>query len=135
MGTMPEAICGTRVKALGDQSTALRARRAVMSDEMDQADLTAPTSEELSALGDRVAEALASGDRAPVKTLLQALIHEIRVDSREAIHPIFRVPVGGGPPAERCGSRTVPFGGGERTRTVGLYIANVASHPPSWMQC
>jgi hypothetical protein len=26
--------------------------------------------------------------------LLQALIHEIRVDSKEAIHPIFRVPVG-----------------------------------------
>jgi hypothetical protein len=30
----------------------------------------------------RVAEALASGDPVPVKTLLQALIHEIRVDSR-----------------------------------------------------
>jgi len=41
-----------------------------------------------------VAEAIATGDRAPVKILVQSLIHEIRVDGREAIHPIFRVPVG-----------------------------------------
>ena len=94
-GAMPEAICGTRVKALGSQSTALRARREVLSDEMAEADLTAPSPEELSALRDRVAEALASGDPAPVKTLLQALIHEIRVDNRHAIHPTFRVPIGG----------------------------------------
>jgi hypothetical protein len=61
---------------------------------MDEADLTAPTAEELSALRDRVAEAIATGHPAPVKVLLQALIHEIRVDSKEAIHPIFPVPVG-----------------------------------------
>ncbi|MDA8281009.1 MAG: recombinase family protein, partial [Actinomycetota bacterium] len=53
-GAMPEAICGTRVKALGSQSTALRARREVLSDEMAEADLTAPSPEELSALRDRV---------------------------------------------------------------------------------
>ena len=82
-GAMPEAICGTRVKALDSQSMALRAHREVLSDEMDEADLTAPSPEELSALRDRVAEALASGDPAPVKTLLQALIHEIRVDTAE----------------------------------------------------
>jgi hypothetical protein len=98
------------VKALGSQSTALRARREVLSDEMDEADLTAPTAEELSALRDRVAEALASSDPAPVKTLLQALIHEIRVDSRQAIHPIFRVPLGGDHPGDdavRAPSRSV----------------------------
>ena len=95
-GAMPEAICGTRVKDLSSQSTALRAHRQVLADEMNEADLTVPSPEELSALRDRVAEALASGDPAPVKTLLQALIHEIRVDSRKAIHPVFRVPVGGG---------------------------------------
>ena len=109
-GAMPEAICGERVKALGSQSTALRARREVQSDEMDEADLTAPSPEEPSALRDRVAEALASGDPAPVKTLLQALIHEIRVDSRQAFQPIFRVPLGGGHPGDdavRAPSRSV----------------------------
>ena len=95
-GTMPETVCGERVKALGTQSTALRARREQLADEMEDADLTAPTPEELSVLRERVAEAVSKGSSGPVKTLLQALIHEIRVDSRDAIHPTFRVPVGGG---------------------------------------
>jgi len=90
---MPESISGERVKELGLRATALRARRQNLADEMEQADLTAPTKEELSELRDRVAEAVAKGSAAPIKVLLQALIHEIRVDSREAIHPIFRVPV------------------------------------------
>ncbi len=77
---------------------------------MDEADLSAPTPEELSALRKCVAEALANGSTASVKTLLQALIYEIRVDSRDAIHPIFRVPVGGDDPrddAVRAPSRSV----------------------------
>jgi hypothetical protein len=93
-GAMPESICGERVKELGLRATALRARRQDLADEMEEADLTAPTKEELSVLRDRVAEAVAEGSTAPIKVLLQALIHEFRVDSREAIHPIFRVPVG-----------------------------------------
>jgi site-specific DNA recombinase len=109
-GAMPGALSGERVKVLGSQSTALRVRREALSDEMDEADLSAPTAEELSALRDRVAEALSSGDPAPVKSLLQALIHEIRVDSRQAIHPVFRVPLGGdhtGDDAVRAPSRSV----------------------------
>jgi hypothetical protein len=42
------------------------------------------------------------------------LIHEIRVDSRQAIHPIFRVPVGGDhqqDDAVRAPSRSVGAGG------------------------
>jgi hypothetical protein len=58
-GAMPEAICGERVKALGAQSTALRARREQLADEMEEADLPAPTPEELSVLRERVAEAVA----------------------------------------------------------------------------
>ena len=88
---------------------------------MDEADLTAPSPEELSALRDRVAEALASGDPAPVKTLLQALIHEIRVDSRDAIQPIFRVPLGGDHPGDdavRAPSRSVEAMGLEPTTST-----------------
>ena len=87
----PISICGERVKALGSRSTALRARREVLAQELEEADLAAPTTEELSALGDRVAEQ-------PPVTLsrsrsVQSLIPENPVDGREAIHPIFRVPV------------------------------------------
>ena len=94
-GAMPETLCGERVKALGAQAAALRARREQLADEMEEADLRPPTPEELSALRERVAEAVAKGSRGQVKALLQALIHEIRVDSRHAIHPTFRVPLGG----------------------------------------
>jgi site-specific DNA recombinase len=120
-GAMPESICGERVKALGSQSTALRARREVLAEEMDEADLTAPTTEELSALRDRVAEAIATGDPAPVKILLQSLIHEIRVDSRDAIQPIFRVPVAvnlSGDDAVRAPSRSVGAAGLEPTTSA-----------------
>src|ERR1019366_9748292 len=113
-GTMPESICGERVKELGLRATALRASRQDLADEMDQADLTAPTKEELSELRERVAEAVAEGSTAPIKVLLQALIHEIRVDSKEAIHPIFRVPVGVGLSADdavRAPSRSVAAAG------------------------
>jgi hypothetical protein len=109
-GTMPESICGDRVKELGQRASALRSRRQDLADEMDEAILTAPTKEELSALRERVAEAVAEGSTAPIKVLLQALIHEIRVESREAIHPIFRVPVSvdtSGDDAVRAPSRSV----------------------------
>ena len=113
-GAMPETICGTRVKELGSRATALRARRQELADQMDEADLTAPTPEELSVLRERVTEAVAEGSAASVKGLLQALIHEIRVDNREAIHPIFRVPLGGDHPeddAVRAPSRPVEVSG------------------------
>jgi len=94
-GTMPEAVCGERVKALAARASALRARRQDLADQMDEAELVAPTPGELAALRARVAEAVANGSPATVKSLLHALVHEIRVDSREAIHPVFRVPLGG----------------------------------------
>ena len=64
-GTMPESICGERVKELGPAGhrhfePVVRSWR----DEMDEADLTAPTTEELSELRDRVAEAMAEGSTA-----------------------------------------------------------------------
>jgi site-specific DNA recombinase len=120
-GTMPESICGERVKELGLRATALRARRQDLADEMEESDLTAPTKEELSELRERVAEAVAEGSAAPIKVLLQSLIHEIRVDSKEAIHPIFRVPVGAdisGDDAVRAPSRSVGAAGLEPTTSA-----------------
>jgi len=66
-----------------------------------------------SELRDRVQRAVAGGSSALVKALLQALIHEIRVDSRQAIHPVFRVPVGRDDQQEdavRVPSRSVDLG-------------------------
>jgi len=88
---------------------------------MDEAALTAPSKEDLSELRERVAEAVAEGSTAPIKVLLQALIHEIRVDSKEAIHPIFRVPVGvdiSGDNTVRAPSRSVGAAGLEPTTSA-----------------
>jgi len=74
-GTMPETVCGERVKTLAAQSSALRSRQEELADEMDNADLTAPTAEELSVIRQRVTEAVAEGSPASVKALLQALVH------------------------------------------------------------
>jgi site-specific DNA recombinase len=113
-GTMPEEVCGERVKALGANATALRARMFDLDSGTTEAELVAPTTAELGDLRKRVEEAVADGSSALVKSLLQALIHEIRVDSRQAIHPIFRVPVGGAhqqDDAVRAPSRSVEVKG------------------------
>jgi len=85
--------CGKRVKALAAQASALRTRRQEVADQIDDVDLACATPEQLAALREQIKQALAEGSPATVKTLLQALIHEIRVDSRQAIHPVFRVPL------------------------------------------
>jgi len=59
--------------------------------------------------------------QAPRSTVLQALIHEIRVDSRQAIHPVFPVPVGGShqqDDAARALSRSVDLGSHNTNRLV-----------------
>ena len=139
-GAMPEAICGERVKELGRRATALRARRQELADEMDEADLTAPTSKGLAVLRERVAEAVAEGSAASVKGLLQALIHEIRVDSRDAIHPIFRIPVGGGhrqDDAVRAPSRFVDLGSHNKNPVphISLDACSPEAHipPAGWV--
>jgi site-specific DNA recombinase len=124
-GTMPETVCGERVKALAAQSTALRARREQLSDEMEDTDLTAPTPEELSVIRQQVTEAVENGSSASVEALLQALVHGIRVDSRDTIHPTFRVPLGGDhqpDDAVRAPSRSVAvdLGGHNKNRSASV---------------
>jgi site-specific DNA recombinase len=90
-GSLPEEACGSRVKALSEQVASLRRRRDEMDDEPDVA-LTAPSAAELAELGARVRHAVDSGSPAVVKELLGALVHEVRVESRHAIRPVFRIP-------------------------------------------
>lgn len=52
-GSMPEALCGERVKELATRATILRARREELNEEMEQTDITCASPEELAALRDR----------------------------------------------------------------------------------
>ncbi len=88
---------------------------------MEQADITCASPEELAALLDRVNEAITEGSAAVIKSLLQALIHEIRVDSRNAIQPVFRVHLAGDAmagDAVRAPSRSVEVMGFEPTAST-----------------
>ena len=58
------------MKELATRATVLRARREELSEEMEQADITCASPEELSTLRDRVNEAIAEGLPAVGKSLL-----------------------------------------------------------------
>ena len=111
VGTLPEAACGARVKALSEQAAALARRREELDDDSDAAPIP-PTPAELAEVGSRVREAIATGSPAVVKELLSVLVHEIRVEGRHVIRPVFRVPHGTGDQnVVRALSRSVGAGG------------------------
>jgi hypothetical protein len=64
---MPESVCGKRLKVLGDQTDALRARRQELADATDVDTVVTPTEDDLTALPDLVTDAVANGSAASVK--------------------------------------------------------------------
>jgi site-specific DNA recombinase len=91
-GTMPEARAGERVRQLGQQLNELRVARDRSATALASTPLHTPTEDQLAEVRGRVAEALDSGADPERKALLQSLVHEIRVTSRDHIEPFFRVP-------------------------------------------
>ncbi len=69
-GSMPEALCGERGKELATRASVLRARREELSEEMQHADITCASPEELATPRDRVIEAITEGSPAVVKWLI-----------------------------------------------------------------
>ncbi|MHB1596532.1 MAG: recombinase family protein [Streptosporangiaceae bacterium] len=112
--------CGARLAKLGTKITDLRSRRDDLLAAMDQASAEVPSDAELSALRAKIDDALANGATPARKALLQALVHEVRAESRDRIVPWFRVRSGepekvralGGlaPPAGFEPARTAPEG-------------------------
>jgi site-specific DNA recombinase len=90
-GTLSETQCGARLAKLGAKITDLRSRREELVAAMDQASAEVPSDAELSALRAQIDEALANGATPARKPLLQALVHEVRAESRDKIVPWFRV--------------------------------------------
>jgi site-specific DNA recombinase len=90
--TMPEAQCGERVRKLGRELAELRARRDELAETLEDGAVVPPSPEVLAELRGRIAEAIDTGTDAERKLLLQALVHEVKVTSREHIEPFFRVP-------------------------------------------
>ena len=89
-GTMSERTCGPRLEELSRRMAELSARREELEIEADEPE---PLSDEdLRTLQEQVRDVIASGDPPQRKALLQALVEEIRVESRQAIYPVFSLP-------------------------------------------
>jgi site-specific DNA recombinase len=90
-GTMPEQACAPRIANLTKRLSELQARRDELA--ADSADTPEPLSEDdLHALQAHVAQVIADGDPSARKALLQALVDEVRVQSRDEIYPFFTLP-------------------------------------------
>jgi site-specific DNA recombinase len=109
-GTLSEAQCGARLAKLGTKISDLRAGRENLLAAKDQASADVPSDAELSA--SRAHIALANGATPARKALLQALVHEVRAESRDRIVSWFRVR-GGEPKKVRA------LGGLARRRGTG----------------
>lgn len=90
-GTLSEAQCGARLAKLGTKITELRSRREELLAAMDQASAEVPSDAELSSLRAQIDDALANGATPARKALLQALVHDVRAESRDKVVPWFRV--------------------------------------------
>jgi len=105
-GTLAEATCGQRVQRLGGTLAELRVREQELHSALDAATITPPSRQELTDLAEQVRPAVSSEPTPARKRLLHALVHEIQVQGRDAITPVFRVPAGQ-PPASGGGVRTM----------------------------
>ena len=93
-GSLPEEVCGPRVRALGERAGKLRERQAELSTTLEEEALQAPDPAGLSSLRGEVEAAMRSGSPAQVKALLQALVHEVRVEDASTVRPVFKIPAG-----------------------------------------
>jgi site-specific DNA recombinase len=90
-GTMPERACAPRIAELSRRLEGLRARREELA--VEEPEVAEPLSDEdLRALQAHVRAVIETGNPPARKALLQALVAEIRVVSREEIYPTFSLP-------------------------------------------
>jgi len=114
-GTLSEAQCGKRLESLAAKVRDLRERREELVVAVQQASATAPDAEEIAEMRRHIEKALNAGSVPARKALLQALVHEIRVEGRDQVVPWFRVP-GGADPKVRALARSAPPAGLEPAR-------------------
>ncbi len=104
--TMSAETCGQRVEQQGAKLAELRVRQTELRRALDAVTIQPPTRQELTDLAAQVRAAVSEGPTPARKRLLHTLIHEVQVQGRDAIIPVFRVPTGQ-PPVPDRGVRTM----------------------------
>jgi hypothetical protein len=83
-----------RIEELETQLAELRRRREEIQDELERETVRWPSQADLRGAIGANAEAMGNGNPSQRKALLRQLVAEIRVESREAIFPTYRLPNG-----------------------------------------
>ena len=91
-GDLPQATCGERVRGLAARVAELCKRRTDLADLIAAERRYMPTEQELARLRDKVGHAIQTGPASAAKSLIRGLVAEVRVESRRAIRPMFRLP-------------------------------------------
>ncbi|HEV8557662.1 MAG TPA: recombinase family protein, partial [Actinophytocola sp.] len=91
-GDLPQARCGDRIQALADTTAKLRRRRDELEALLADDTPSAPTEEDLATLTAGVRDAVATGEPARIKPVIERLVHEVRIRGRNHIHATFRIP-------------------------------------------
>ena len=89
----PRNRCAPRIEALSERLQALQARQLELSRAVEEHQDIESSVEELAAIRARIREAVISGPDSMRKALLHDMVAEIRVQSRRAIIPVFRLPL------------------------------------------
>jgi len=88
-------MCGPRTAALNDQLRSLRGREAELSAAVEDEYIAEPAPAELAEIRAMVTEGMRDAPIPQRKAILQKFVSEVRVQSRKAIHPVFRLPLRG----------------------------------------
>lgn len=92
-GNLPESVCGDRLRSLGQKAGELRFRRDELRDDLsvDEA-ATELDASQFGVVRQMIADSIHGDDDAAKKQLLQGLVQEIRIEGRDKIVPVFRMP-------------------------------------------
>ena len=93
-GTLTGRRLAGRVEELEARLAEVRKRREEIRDELERDTVSEPSQADLHGAIGAIAEAMESGNPSQRKALLQELVSEIRVESRNAIFTTYRLPNG-----------------------------------------
>jgi site-specific DNA recombinase len=94
-GTMREEVCAERLQVLQQKLGELREHRAELTLAIESGRNPSVSEQDLQDIRGAIKTAIEHGSPQEQKALLKALVAEVRVESRQAIYPVFRIPEGG----------------------------------------
>ncbi len=122
-GSLTAGRLAGRMDELERRLAELRTQRETLQEELADRSIVAPTIKDIAAVLTSIDDAMESGTLSQRKALMQQLVSEIRVDSRSAIFPTYRLPA----PPVRVISGVVGCGGLEPPTSAVIATERCAS--------